>query len=313
MIEDTFHVWAKNFFEYFVVYLVLGALAAGLSLLSTFLFTGVPSTSGAFGVPTFTGPILGLTVLSYIVTALVGAFISAIFLGAVTFFAFYAHRNVRVSLSHAFSAGLARFLSIFGAQILVNVIVLALFSIPLVLVLAGALMVPANFLLLGVGVLFLLVAFPFAIYLIVALSLYAPVIMIEGVGAVESLRRSWTLTRGHRLSIFASGLVIGIIVVIIESAVGGGIALAILVGGAGAIALSLVGAALASAFVGALFAILVVVAYSLIRADHETMQQSAPGYGAPPSAWTQPTPPAGAPPTGPSMPPPGSGPPPPGP
>ena len=313
MIEDTFHVWAKNFVEYFVVYLVFGALAAGLSLLSTFLFTGIPSTSGAFGVPTLAGPSLALTILAYGVTYLVSAFLSAIFLGAVTFFAFYAHRNVRVTLSHAFSAGLARFLCIFGALILVGLIVLGLFLIPFAVLIAGALMVPVNLVLVGVGVLFLLVAFPFAIYLIVALSLYAPVIMIEGVGALESLRRSWILTRGRRLSIFAAGFVIGLIVVLIESAVGGGIALAFLVGGAGGIALSLVGAALASAFVGALFAILAVVAYSLIRADHETMQQYAPGYGGPAPTGMPPAAPPSGPPTGPWTPPPGSGPPPPGP
>ncbi|HKW43008.1 MAG TPA: hypothetical protein VJP06_02365, partial [Thermoplasmata archaeon] len=98
----------------------------------------------------------------------------------------------------------------------------------------------------------------FAIYLAIAFNLFAPAIMMEKVGAVQSLRRSWALTRGHRLSIFGAFLAISILAGIIAGAIAFPAALT------QSPIVILIATALASALVAPWTVILAAVAYDLI-------------------------------------------------
>ncbi|MGQ0796909.1 MAG: glycerophosphoryl diester phosphodiesterase membrane domain-containing protein, partial [Methanobacteriota archaeon] len=68
-----------------------------------------------------------------------------------------------------------------------------------------------NFALLGLGILAMIPAAIIALYLALALSLVVPSIMLEDVGVLASFRESWQMTKGHKLSIFAALLVLGLI------------------------------------------------------------------------------------------------------
>jgi len=96
------------------------------------------------------------------------------------------------------------------------------------------------------------------IYLYLALLLYAPAIMVEGASAVDSLGRSWNLTKGHKWSLFGASLVIGIIAALLSGAIS-------LAGGlTGNLVVSVLATALATGVTGAWAAILAAVAYDLI-------------------------------------------------
>lgn len=62
---------------------------------------------------------------------------------------------------------------------------------------------------------FLLCIIP-GLILVAGLALTIPVVVTEDVSAVESLRRSWKLTRGHRTVIFGAFLAVGIFVSAIQ-------------------------------------------------------------------------------------------------
>jgi hypothetical protein len=65
---------------------------------------------------------------------------------------------------------------------------------------------------LGIGVLFfgtILVVLPMALYVGVHLALVIPVVMREGRGAVDALRRSWLLVRGAGLWVLGIAVVLG--------------------------------------------------------------------------------------------------------
>src|SRR6266566_1548289 len=129
-----------------------------------------------------------------------------------------------------------------------------------------------------------------AIYVSVALSLYAPAIMIEGVGAVDGLKRSWALTKGHRLSLFGASFVVGLLSAVVTGAI------TFPAGLPGLWLVSLVARALASAIVVPWAVILAAVAYDLILRPFPSMGTAPPGMPV--------TPPAGpAPPTPPTQPP----------
>ena len=302
ILSGTFEVWSKDVASYFVVYLVLAAVtgviggALSLALIGTFgvgaIIPGTPSGT----IPTGTSV---LNLLLYAVGAIVAsAILSSIVLGGMTEFAVRRFRGESMTVQDALRRGIQRFLSIFGAGILLALIVLALIIVPLVLILgvvfaagsgggtfsgAGIALICglAGALVLG-GIL--------AIYVSVALSLYAPAIMIEGVGAVDGLKRSWALTKGHRLSLFGASFVVGLLSAVVTGAI------TFPAGLPGLWLVSLVASALASAIVAPWAVILAAVAYDLILRPFPSMGTAPPGMPV--------TPPAGpAPPTPPTQPP----------
>jgi hypothetical protein len=311
MIGDTVHVWATKFIDFFLMFLLFGLLNAAAYLSISFALTGVPLGSGGFGVPAVgSGPAaLPVAVLSIAAGGIVSAVLGALFTGAASYMAIRAHRNSPVGLKAALSEGAKRLLSLLGAGILVGLLVLGLFLVPLAVILAG--FVTLDFLLVGLGFLIWIVAAPLVIFLVLSLALYAPVIMVEGSSAVDSLRKSWAYMRGRRLSLFGAGIVIWLLAGVIGFVVGlGAFAFVLSRNVVIFIAGTYVTSVFATALSGSLLTILAAVTYSLIRADEDLKRQypgyyRAPGQGGAPSA---PTPPVFVPP---SSPPPANPPPPP--
>lgn len=284
MISETFHVFGQNLFEFIVPYLVYAAVTIAITLGLTYWVFGVPRVDVSFGTPgvpttvdlnTFYG-YLGLLVATGILNAIIGAILT----GSLTYFAVQRHRGATVRLGDAFNEGMRRFLSILGASILLGLITVGLVSLPLGLVLFGGLTM--NFALLGLGLLFLLVSIPVIIYVAIALSLYAPAVMMEGRTALGSLQRSWELTRGHRLSIFGAMLVIGILSGIV-------IAVAGIAALSGILAAQYAAQVIVTGIVASWSVILGAVAYNLILSE-PTMPYGVPPYAVP-SLMPPPAPP----------------------
>ncbi|HEV7395149.1 MAG TPA: zinc ribbon domain-containing protein [Pyrinomonadaceae bacterium] len=49
-----------------------------------------------------------------------------------------------------------------------------------------------------------------------AFELILPIVVLENLSPVETLKRSWNLTKGHRLNIFLSGLVLGLLLGVVS-------------------------------------------------------------------------------------------------
>ncbi len=287
MITETLRVFAGNPIEFIVPYLVFAAVTTGITLLLTALIFGVPDVTVSFGTPTNPATVdlnrlyafLGLTAVTTLVSIIIGAILTA----SLTYFAVQRHRGVAVQLGDAFRQGLQRFLSIIGGALLIGLITLGLVTIPLGILLVGA--ATSNLGLLGLGLLVLLIAIPVLIYVVIALILYAPLVMMEGQTAVGSLKRSWALTKGRRLSLFAAVLVIGILAAIVSAFT----AIATL---SGNLIAEYVAAVIVAGIVGSWSVILAAVAYSLILSEPQMP------YGVPPQAYparTAPPPPPRAP------------------
>jgi len=289
MLSGTFEVWKKNFLGFFVVYLALavatGALGGllGLALLGAFepgggLFLGTPVvTDGTID--------FGAIFLYSLLTILVSAVLTSIVTGGMTEYAVRRFRGESVTLEHALRRGLERFLSILGANILLTLILFALVLVPLLLILPAAILASVG----GAGAggalvvvcglfLALAVGSVIAVFVYVSLSLYAPVVMIENARAVESLSRSWTLTKGHRWALFGSILVTFLLVAVIS------ILIALPASLTGNLIASFVASALASAIVAPLMTILIAVAYDLIVRQPSWMPPPAPYAPMPPMA-----------------------------
>jgi len=259
-------VWTKNFLEFFLVYFVVSLLTGTLTLLGALLVLGIPLTSTGFGGFSFTAPPSQVNLAAFVVylvaALIVSLVIGSIVTGGMTDFAVRRRRGEAVRLSDSLWRGVHRFPSILGANLLVTLIIFALVFLPFVLLLAGVLAgiaSPLNAIALFCGALILLpvVGF-FAIYLWVSLSLYAPAIMVEGATALDSLGRSWHLTKGHRWSIFGAALVIGLLAAVVSIAIS--TPLAFLHNPA----VSVLASALVAGIYGSWFVILAAVAYELI-------------------------------------------------
>ncbi len=301
LLSGTFEVWSKDLASYFVVYLVLAAVtgviggALSLALIGSFGVGGViPGTPGT--IPSGTSL---LSLLLYAAAAIVAsAILSSIVAGGMTEFAVRRYRGESMTVKDALRRGIQRFLSILGANILLTLIILGLVLVPLVLVI-GVVLVSAGGGVSGAGIALvcgllgaLVIGGIIAIYVYVAMSLYAPAIMMEGAGAVDGLMRSWSLTKGHRLSLFGALLVVGLLSTVVTGAI------AFPAGLAGLWVVSLVATALASAIVAPWAVILAAVAYDLLARPFPSMGVAppaapiAPPAGpAPPTAPTPPAPP----------------------
>lgn len=265
LLSGTFDVWVKNFGAFFLVYLVLSLVTGALSLLGASVILGVPYVGGSFPLGSVPSQASLVEFVGYeIVIGIIGWVFGSIVLGGVVDFSVRRYRGENVRIQDSLSKGLTRVLSIMGANLLVTLVTLGVILLWAVLLVFGVVaLVSTGGTAGGIAALCgALIAFPFigvlVIYLDIALSLYAPAIMTEGAHAVDSLQRSWTLTKGHKWSIFGAGLVLFILLIIINGAIG---AVGSLSGNS---ILELVATAVASAVTGAWIAILTAVAYDRI-------------------------------------------------
>lgn len=263
ILSGLFDVWSKNFLPFFAVYLVMTLVTGGLGLLGAYLILGRPfvGTNPLVGATPTTTDIAAL--LAYeLVVGIIGWIVGSVVLGGVVDFSLRRYRGENARIQESLSKGFQRVLSIMGANLLVTMITVGVFVVWVVVLFLGVAAAVVNP---GAGVAALcggLIALPFilviVLYLVIALNLYAPAIMAEGSHAIDSLGRSWNLTKGHKWSLFGAILVTGIL-----SAIVGGVIAAIAGIGANPIA-ELIGSALAAGITGAWAAILSSVAYDLI-------------------------------------------------
>lgn len=88
------------------------------------------------------------------------------------------------------------------------------------------------------------------IFLLVALAFWSVYVAIEDESFIAAFRSSWTLTRGHRLSLLLLGVAVLVIMILVEAVFG----LGDLVGGPVAIILAQVGSAIATVYSTAVLA-----------------------------------------------------------
>ncbi len=274
--SGTFSVWGRNVLQYFGVYFAL-TLATGLlgsligSALSNvgFLVPGSP----AFPLPGTATTVLVVLVETTLVTLVISVVVGSFVLAGVTDFAVRHHRGESPTLAASFARGTERYPSVLGANAIYALATTGLITLPeLVLfaslssVLGGSAASPAGFLaaLCGSAVAFLFLAF-IVVYLGLALLVYAPAIVMERLPAMEGLRRSWSLTKGHRWSLFAVVLVLGLLLEAVTLAVGVFLPFLVLtIGSFGSFIAVLFLEAAAAGFTSGWFAIMPAVAYDLI-------------------------------------------------
>src|SRR5207244_5916627 len=138
-----------------------------------------------------------------------------------------------------------------------------------------------------VGLVFLPIGGLIALYVAIAMSLYAPAIMMENATATSGLMRSWRLTKRHWWSLFgailAAGLLGGFIVLVITTPIS-------LLRSPFA---TILAAALANGLVGAWSVILASVAYDLlVRQPSYAPPAYYSGVALPPPAGAAQQPPA---------------------
>lgn len=113
----------------------------------------------------------------------------------------------QISLGNAYSRGLKRFWSVFGANFVVGFAIVT----PLLCVLVSGMFG-------GVGFYIAIFAWaPFAIYLSTRWSLSTPAILNENVGGSEGLKHSWNLTQGFFWRVFGTSFAAGLLTLLITS------------------------------------------------------------------------------------------------
>lgn len=141
----------------------------------------------------------------------------------------YAPPEDASSFSAALRVALARLPSLIGAALIVSLITFVLLTVPLALLFDGVVaiaaagdpsMVPESAVVnLAAGGLGTLVGGLVALFLYLAFFVYLPAVVVEDEGAVGALRRSWALTKGHRLRILLVVIVVALIAGVVGFAV----------------------------------------------------------------------------------------------
>ena len=215
LFAETLRAWGRDLLAYLGLFVAYGLASAGITLATTWVVLGVPSLTTA---PLLSSLGLGSSapnlavILALLAVPVVGALLQTVLTAAVTYAAICRRRGARVPWPAAFREGIRRYRSVLVGTLLLTLLAygLVFLAVPLV---GGTGQPPGPDLLWAECGLFLYV-FVF-LFLWVALGLYAAAVMMEGVGAVASLRRSWSLTRGYRLSIFGAEFLIGIILAVV--------------------------------------------------------------------------------------------------
>ena len=263
------------------MYLVLNLILAAISVVFGLLLLNYVVAGGFGGLPvgvSLPAPTAGEALLYSLAVLLATAVLTAAVTGGMAEYSVRRFRGEAMRVGDALRRGVAKFPSILGATLLVYLIVGGLLAFPILLIFRLALGGPA-FPFLPLFFVGLLVALVLAVYLGLALCLFAPAIMMENTTAIGGLERSWHLTKGHRLSLFGAVLVVGIV----SSALEEGMAIPGSLVGAGLLTLLLV--TIANAITASWLVILSAVAYDLItRPDPMAHVGGAPlSTGPPPS------------------------------
>lgn len=280
MFEDTFHVFGHDILVYMGVYLLLAVITTGATILLTWLGFGVPIAStvpaGAYGLSPL--DLLVRSLLIVVAVGVLGAVIGSIVAATLTHFAVQRYRGTPERLGEAFAHGLRRFLSVLGAQILIFLLIALALFIPLALLVVGG--ITGDLPLIALAALLLIAFGLVALYTVIGLILATPVIVMEGQPALAGLRRSWELTRGHRLDIFFALFLLGILIAVV------GLAISAFAGIGNNDYLRAIGSILSSMITSSWALIFSAVAYHLISTEPPVH------YGAPPPyAYAPPAPP----------------------
>ncbi|TMA02789.1 MAG: hypothetical protein E6J99_00920 [Methanobacteriota archaeon] len=289
ILSSMFKVWSENFLTFFVVFLVLALVNNLIAALLAYALLGTFEIGAGVlpGVPSAVLPSVSLwnLILFALLAVIEGIIINSIVVGGMTEYAVRRHRGEKMSLDRALRRGLEKFPSIFGAALLLGLLTFGLVLLPLLVLIPSISLGGPSSSAAIVAICGSLIGFVIggivALYVTIAMSLYAPAIMIEDTNAIGGLSRSWRLTKRRWWTLFGAFFVAGILVLLIT------LALILPVGIFRNTIASMIASSVASALVGAWFLILAAVAYDLL-----VRQPSAAAptyYPAPPIA-----PPAGA-------------------
>ena len=289
ILSSMFKVWSENFLTFFVVFLVLALVNNLIAALLAYALLGTFEIGAGVlpGVPSAVLPSVSLwnLILFALLAVIEGIIINSIVVGGMTEYAVRRHRGEKMSLDRALRRGLEKFPSIFGAALLLGLLTFGLVLLPLLVLIPSISLGGPSSSAAIVAICGSLIGFVMggivALYVTIAMSLYAPAIMIEDTNAIGGLSRSWRLTKRRWWTLFGAFFVAGILVLLIT------LALILPVGIFRNTIASMIASSVASALVGAWFLILAAVAYDLLVRQPSV---AAPTYyPAPPIA-----PPAGA-------------------
>ena len=289
ILSSMFKVWSENFLTFFVVFLVLALVNNLIAALLAYALLGTFEIGAGVlpGVPSAVLPSVSLwnLILFALLAVIEGIIINSIVVGGMTEYAVRRHRGEKMSLDRALRRGLEKFPSIFGAALLLGLLTFGLVLLPLLVLIPSISLGGPSSSAAIVAICGSLIGFVIggivALYVAIAMSLYAPAIMIEDTNAIGGLSRSWRLTKRRWWTLFGAFFVAGILVLLIT------LALILPVGIFRNTIASMIASSVASALVGAWFLILAAVAYDLLVRQPSV---AAPTYyPAPPIA-----PPAGA-------------------
>ena len=211
LFAETLRAWVRDLLAYLGLFLAYGLAGTGITVVTTWATLGVPSLT--------TAPLLssmglgssapnGTVLLVLVAVPVVASLLQTVLTAAVTYAAISRRRGARVPWPAAFREGVRRYRSVLVGTLLLAVLTYGVVFLAALLVQGTGQPPSPNLLWAECGLfLYLFVV----LFLWTALGLYAPAVMMEGVGAVASLRRNWSVTRGHRLSIFGAMFFIGII------------------------------------------------------------------------------------------------------
>lgn len=235
ILDHAFRLYRKYFFTFLAITAVvfvpvnlaiqlLGvALQGDTTALQRSTISGSSSTSIDALNDVFTTAIVLAIVL--LVLALLGGLLQYLSQGALTSAVADSHLDRPVSFGGAYQAMLLHvgpLLGAIGLQILIGFGVflpaIAIFLLSIgVMAGAGDSGIGAGFTFLCLGFLLMFVSFIFYLYVTVRLTVMVPAIMVENLGPVQALRRSWQLVRDYWWRTFALVLVLGIISFVISA------------------------------------------------------------------------------------------------
>ena len=269
-----FDTWRRNFWDLFVVYLILGVVTAGIESALSYGIFGVIATGGFSGLPVTAGisrANLGLLALYLILGVVALVVVTTVVQGAMSEYSVRRFRGETMTVRQAINRGVAKFVSVLGALLLLVLIVVGIVVLPLLLLISVATAAGADATLAAL-LLYLLVAMVVVIYLALGLALFAPAIMMENTSAIGGLSRSWNLMRGHRASLFGAVLILAILDVVIQAV------LTIPAGFSGVAAIQIAAGVIAGAIVNSWFVVLAAVVYDLLARPYPAPPGGGPGY-----------------------------------
>lgn len=148
---------------------------------------------------------LGLGIVSFIVTIVVSVTVMAAAIKKVE----SQEQGKKLTVSESLSVGFSYFPRLFGAMLLFIVIIILPILGLVGLIVLGAF--SANTSLICLSTALLIILFIPLIYFIIRLSLFSQTCVLENLGPVDCLKRSWSLTHGKVILLFVTFLIIGVI------------------------------------------------------------------------------------------------------